>query len=96
MALQALFAREMAEALGWQDLTCRLRTHGCAFIPDGGGLTLYKRSCGTRVCNASDLGFTYRTLVARFGAGMPGHPQGSLNLTFDADCGANFKGREPG
>lgn len=84
-ALQALLARDMAEASGWEDLAVRLARHGYALRPAGGGLTLHKTSCDTRVCKASELGFAYRTLVKRFGAGMPGHPHGALNFVFNAD-----------
>ena len=81
-ALQALLARDMAEASGWSDLAQRLARHGYAIAPAGGGLVLVRRPCGTRVCKASELGFAYRTLVRRFGMGMPGHPHGALGLTF--------------
>lgn len=77
-ALQALLARDMAEALGWQDLADRLRRHGYELWPAGGGLTLHKSSCGTRVCKASELGFAYRTLVTRFETAMPGIPMERL------------------
>lgn len=89
-ALQALLARDMAQACSWFDLATRLRRHGYDLRPAGGGLTLHKTSCGTRVCKASELGFAYRTLVARFESGMPGHPHGALNLTFGADISPHF------
>ena len=81
-ALQALLAKDMAEAKGWLDLSLRLARHGYELRPAGGGLTLHKISCGTRVCKASELGFAYRTLVKRFRSAMPGHPQGALGLSF--------------
>lgn len=73
-AIQALLARDLAEADGWDNLAERLCQHGYELRPAGGGLALFKTSCGTRVCKASELGFAYRTLVARFGTSMPGHP----------------------
>lgn len=73
-ALQALLARDMADATGWDDLAARLRPHGYVMRPSGGGVVLYKISCGTRVCKGSELGFGYGALVERFGAPMPGHP----------------------
>lgn len=79
-ALQALLARDMALADGWDDLALRLAKHGYELRPAGGGLTLHKSSCGTRLCKASELGFAYRTLVQRFQSGMPGHPHGALNI----------------
>jgi len=82
-ALQALLAREMALARNWADLSLRLADAGYELRPMGGGLTVHKRPCGSRLCKASELGFPYRTLVNRFRAGMPGHPHGTLNLVFD-------------
>lgn len=83
-ALQALLAQDMALAGGWDDLSDRLARHGYALRPAGGGLTLHKISCGTRVCKGSELGFAYRTLVKRFRAAMPGHPHGTLGMQFEA------------
>jgi hypothetical protein len=82
-ALQALLATQMALAEGWSDLAFRLAEEGYELRPAGGGLTLHKRPCGTRLCKASELGFAYRALVKRFRAGMPGHPHGSLDLVFE-------------
>lgn len=73
-ALQALLARDMAEACDWDDLARRLAPHGYELRPVGGGVVLFKTSCGTRVCKGSELGFSYGSLVARFGAAMPEHP----------------------
>lgn len=73
-ALQALLARDMAEATDWDDLAARLRRHGYQLRPSGGGVVLYKASCGTRVCKGSELGFGYGTLTKRFGTAMPDHP----------------------
>ena len=47
----------------------------------GGGLVLFKSSCGTRICKGSELGFAYKTFVERFGIGMPGHPKGDLGFS---------------
>jgi len=82
-ALQALLARQMALAQNWADLSLHLADAGYELRPAGGGLTLHKRPCGTRLCKASEIGFPYRALVKRFRAGMPGHPHGTLNLVFD-------------
>ena len=81
-ALQALLARDMAEAEGWDDVSARLHHHGYELRPAGGGIALHKASCGTRVCKGSELGFSYRTLVRRFKSGMPGHPHGTLGEDF--------------
>lgn len=72
-ALQALLARDMAKATGWDDLAERLRPHGYMLRPASGGVALYKTRCGTRMCKGSELGFSYSTLVSRFGGHMPGH-----------------------
>lgn len=72
-ALQALLARDMADATGWDDMATRLRPHGYDLRAGGGGVVLYKTSCNTRVCKGSDIGFSYVSLVRRFGP-MPGHP----------------------
>lgn len=82
-ALQALLARDFAEATGWRDLATRLARHGYELRPAGGGIALYKRSCGTRVCKGSEIGFGYGILVRRFRAAMPGHPHGTLGQCFD-------------
>ncbi|KIN74679.1 hypothetical protein [Sulfitobacter guttiformis] len=72
-ALQALLARDMAEAGGWDDLAERLRPHGYEMRPSGAGCVLYKSSCDTRICKGSELGFPYAALVERFGGPMPSH-----------------------
>lgn len=77
-SLQTLLASDMAAAKTWYDLAQRLKEHGYDLRPAGGGLTLNRRACGTRMCKASELGFAYGTLVRRFGAGMPGHPHGEM------------------
>ena len=84
-ALQALLARDMAEATSWSNLSYRLARHGYGIAPAGGGIILIRRPCGTRVCKASELGFAYRTLVKRFRAGLPGHPHGTLGLRFETE-----------
>lgn len=81
-ALQALLAKDMAEADDWDDLGARLGRHGYELCPAGGGVALHKASCGTRICKGSELGFSYRTLVRRFEMAMPGHPHGSLDEVF--------------
>ena len=98
-ALQALLARDMAEADGWDDLAARLSRHGYELRAAGGGLALHKASCGTRICKGSELGFAYRTLVRRFQAAMPDHPSGTLDEEFPAlhpdakPLGSTQKGR---
>lgn len=74
-ALQALLARDLAQASGWDDLAERLRPHGYALHPSDGDIALFKKSCGTRVCKGSELGVSYATLVKRFGGHMAGQSQ---------------------
>lgn len=69
-ALEALLARDVAEASSWENLTDRLRPHGYVLRPSDSDIVLYKTSCGTRVCKGSELGFSHEALVARFGSEM--------------------------
>jgi hypothetical protein len=71
VAVQALLARDMADALDWDDLARRLRPHGYEMRRVNGVSTLFKASCGTRVCAGVDLGFSYTSMVSRFGAELP-------------------------
>jgi hypothetical protein len=75
--LLALLSRDMAEARDWDDLAERLRPHGYELRLTGGGVVLYKSSCGTRVCKGSELGFGYDDLVKRFGGPMPARSEGN-------------------
>jgi|GEM_PF-751859 len=78
-AVQALLGRDLADATCWDDLAERLRPHGYELRPDGNGATLYKKSCGTRVCKGSELGLSYTALVKRFGSEMAKRPACSAN-----------------
>ncbi len=78
-ALQALLARDIAQAANWADLAERLRMHGYELRAADGALVLFKSSCNTRVCKASEIGFAYDTLVTRFGGPMPGHSHGKCH-----------------
>lgn len=84
-ALQALLAKDIAEAADWHDLDTRLRPHGYCFRPAGGGIALHKTSCGSKLCKGSELGFSYLTLLRRFGCAMPGHPHGTLGENLARD-----------
>lgn len=70
-AVQTLLARDIADASDWDDIAEQLRPHGYVFKLHEGGLVLYKISCGTRICTGSELGFSYASLVERFGVQMP-------------------------
>ena len=70
--LRALLADDFAYAQGWADLTARLSRKGFLLVESGGGLIL-KRLTGERLCKASELGYSYSRLLARFDTAFPGH-----------------------
>lgn len=71
--LRALLADDFAYAHGWDDLQTRLSAKGYRLSEAGGGLILQARVTGDRVCKASELGYSYSTLLRRFGHSFPGH-----------------------
>jgi hypothetical protein len=73
-AVETLLARDIADANDWDDMAERLRPHGYVFRSHEGDLVLFKISCGTRICTGSELGFSYASLVKRFGQNMPTKP----------------------
>ena len=75
-AVEALLYRDLSLATDWGDLACRLAAEGYELRAEGAGATLYRHSCGRRICDLSALGVAYQTLARRFGAPMPGHPAG--------------------
>jgi hypothetical protein len=75
--LRALLADDLAHAAGWNDLDARLRRKGYRLAESGPGLVLL-RADGTRMCKASDLGYSHARLTNRFGAPFPGHAQGHV------------------
>ena len=70
--LRALLADDFAFAQGWADLASRLSRKGFLLVESGGGLLL-RRSSGQRLCKASELGYSYSRLLARFDTAFPGH-----------------------
>lgn len=74
-ALQNLLFRDLAEAADWDDLDNRLRQHGYYMRIAWGGMSLHTETCGQRLCNMSDLGFSYATFLRRFGPGRPKDPR---------------------
>ncbi len=70
--LRALLAYDFAYATGWSDLMSRLKHKGFVLVESGGGLIL-KRQSGERLCKASELGYSYSRLLARFDTAFPGH-----------------------
>ena len=71
--LRARLAPLFADATGWDELQSSLRATGYALHPAGGGLALHTHPDGTRICKASELGFSYSRLIHRFQSGFPGH-----------------------
>ncbi|MCV3270159.1 hypothetical protein [Roseobacter sinensis] len=74
-ALQRLLFRDMAEAKSWEDLDARLSRHGYFLKIAWGGLSLHTETSGQKLCNTSDLGFSYVTFLRRFGPGKPKDPR---------------------
>ena len=70
--LRALLADDFAFAQGWADLASRLSRKGFLLVESGGGLLL-RRNSGERLCKASELGYSYSRLLARFDTAFPGH-----------------------
>jgi hypothetical protein len=71
--LRALLADDFAYSAGWDDLMQRLRHKGFALREAGGGLVLHRMSDDTRLCKASEVGYSYAALLSRFGTPYPGH-----------------------
>ncbi|MEM7641529.1 MAG: hypothetical protein AAF366_03275 [Pseudomonadota bacterium] len=78
-SLQTLLAGDIAQAVSWPDLDRRLGAKGYRMMAAGGGCALFT-TAGMKLCKGSELGFTYRQLVRRFGRAMPGHPHGAVGL----------------
>ena len=76
--MRARLAGDFEHASGWVDLDTRLKAKGFALRAAGGGLALYRWPDDTRLCKASDLGFSYARLMHRFRAPFPGHPHAWL------------------
>ncbi|MEM8848507.1 MAG: hypothetical protein AAGE03_00595 [Pseudomonadota bacterium] len=78
-SLQTLLARDIGQAVSWGDLDRRLSAKGYRMMAAGGGCALFTLA-GEKLCKGSELGFTYRQLVRRFGRAMPGHSHGAVGL----------------
>lgn len=72
--LRALLAEDFAYAAGWDDLARRLERKGYRLVESGPGLVLIRLD-GTRMCKASDLGYSHARLTNRFGTPFPSHAQ---------------------
>lgn len=71
--LRARLAYDLADATGWADLNTRLQAKGYVLRAAGGGLALHRWPDDTRICKASELGFSYARLMRRFRDPFPGH-----------------------
>lgn len=71
--LRVLLASDLAEARSWSELSSRLSDKGYELREAGGGLALHSFPEGVRLCKASELGYSYGTLMRRFGTPFPGH-----------------------
>ena len=76
--LRARLAPDLAHAPDWATLQRRLREKGCELREAGGGLALHRWPDGTRLCKASELGFSYARLMRRIGTSFPGHAHNGL------------------
>ena len=71
--LRALLAHDFAYAHHWDDLQARLQAKGYFLAESGGGLILVSLADNTRICKASELGYSYSALLRRFNISFPGH-----------------------
>lgn len=71
--LRARLASDLASSTNWEDLDQRLKKKGYVLRAAGGGLALHRWPQDTRLCKASELGFSYSRLMRRFAAPFPGH-----------------------
>jgi hypothetical protein len=89
--LRARYADAFAYAKNWGDLRRRLHDKGVMLREAGGGLALVADPGGARICKASDIGASLKSLAQRFRAPFPGHLSGS-NVAYlpisDQDDGA--------
>ena len=76
--LRALLAAPLAETTNWAEFNRALEAHGYEARASGGGLALYHRDAGAKICKFSELGFSYAGLVRLYGAAFPNHPQQKL------------------
>jgi hypothetical protein len=67
-------------AKDWDSLVRRLARRKYALRPQGRGLAIYTMPQGRHVCNTATIGYCNRALVKRFGAPMPGHPDGGDHI----------------
>jgi hypothetical protein len=69
--LQALLGPALGLSSDWYELQAALVRHGYRLHEAGGGLALHRADDGSRVCKASELGFSYTKLQRRLGGPIP-------------------------
>ena len=70
--LRALLADDFAYAKTWGELQSRIAAKGYGLAESGGGLILFERNSGMRMCKGSELGYGYASLLRRFKIPFPG------------------------
>ncbi|QGX97155.1 hypothetical protein EI983_02210 [Roseovarius faecimaris] len=80
--LRARLASDLALSQDWGDLDQRLKAKGYVLRAAGGGLALHRWPQDTRLCKASELGFSYSRLMRRFAAPFPGQAHTWLEEKF--------------
>ncbi|HHH89648.1 MAG TPA: hypothetical protein ENK45_03675 [Aliiroseovarius sp.] len=74
--MRARLSEDFAYARDWFDLIDRLRDKGVVLREAGGGLALFSAPTGSRICKASDVGFSLNRLARQFQAPFPGDKLG--------------------
>lgn len=69
--LRALLADDFAYAKTWGELQSRIAAKGYGLAESGGGLILFDRLSGARMCKGSELGYGYASLLRRFMTPFP-------------------------
>ena len=77
-AIVSVVSAAVDAALDWASLQERMDDAGLSYYPTTGGLIVIDARTGEVIAKASDVGPAYGTLVRRFGAGLPGHPNPDL------------------
>lgn len=65
--IRSLLADDFAYARNWRDLHLRLTNKEYELRELGGGVSLFNRSTGEKLCKGSDLGYSLARLTQRFG-----------------------------
>jgi hypothetical protein len=71
--------RDIVQVSGnWNEFLEHLAYHDLECVPAGSGLALYRISTNMRLCAACEVGLSYRSLMKRFGAPIPGEDRLSI------------------